>query len=100
MAIGAENAAFDEFAGVVDDDVFDLVGVKEKESAELKEAQADDVAVVAGGASHEAERIVAERAVQAVEETLLGTGWVRRHGEMVVERLENGKLKFGRGCVG
>ena len=86
MAIGAEDAALDEFSGVVDDNVFDVVGVKEEVGAEVEEAQADDVAVLPGGAGHEAERVLAERAAEAVEETLFGAGRVEGwHGEMVCE---------------
>ena len=51
--IGAQNAALNEFAGAVDDDVFDVVGVEEEVGAKVEEAQADDVAVIAGGVGHE-----------------------------------------------
>jgi hypothetical protein len=98
VAIGAEDAAFDEFAGVVDDHVFDLVGMKEEVGAKVEEAEADNVAVIMGGAGHEAERVVAERAAEAVEETLFGAGRVKGHGEMVCEvgREWKGEWDVGR----
>jgi hypothetical protein len=83
MPICAKDAALDEFLGVVDQNVFDLVGVEEQVGAYVKEPQADDVAVFAGGARHETERILAERAAEAVEEALFGAGRVKGHLEMV-----------------
>ena len=83
VPIGAEDATLDEFFGVVDEDVFDVVGVKEQVGADVEEAEADDVAEFAGGARHEAEGILAERAAEAVEEALFGAGRVEGHLEMV-----------------
>ena len=67
----------------------------------MEEAKADDVAVFAGGARHEREGILAERAAEAVEETLFGAGRVEGgsksgHGEMVCEGGEKEKWESGR----
>src|SRR5208337_1589842 len=95
VAIRTEDAALDEFFGAVDDNVFDVVGVKEEVGAEIEEAQADDIAVFAGGTGHEAQRVLTERAAEAVEEALFGAGRVEGwHGEMVCEC--GGKLKWDR----
>src|SRR5208282_1897063 len=95
VAVGAEDAALDEFFGVVDDDIFDEIGVEEEKGADLEKAKADDVAVFAGGAGHEGERILAERAAEAVEEALFGAGGIVGHGEMVCGRREEGKRVLG-----
>jgi hypothetical protein len=95
VSIGAEDAALDEFFGVVHEDVFDVVGVEEEEGADVEEAETDDVAILAGGTGHETERIPAERAAQAVEEALFGAGGIVGHGEMV--RGNERKPKRGRG---
>ena len=94
MPIGSEDAALDEFFGVVDEDVFDVVGVEEQEGTNVEETEADDVAEFAGGARHETEGILTERAAEAVEEALFGTGGIEGHLEMVRGKLENGKLKM------
>ena len=52
-AVGAEDAAFDEFTRIVDDDVFDVLGMEKGVGAEVEKAQADDVAVFAGVTRHE-----------------------------------------------
>ncbi len=101
MTISAEDAALDELFVVGDEDVFDLIGVKEEIGADVEEAKADDVAVFAGGARHEREGILAERAAEAVEETLFGAGRVEGgsesgHGEMVCEGGEKEKWESGR----
>ncbi len=83
VPIGAEDAALDEFFGVVDEDVFDVVGVEEQVGADVEETEAGDVAEFAGGARHEAEGILAERAAEAVEEALFGARRVEGHLEMV-----------------
>jgi len=83
VAVGTEDAALDEFARVIDKDVFDMIGVEEKERANVKEAEADDVTVIARGTRHEGERVAAERAAQAVKETWFGPGRIEGHGEMV-----------------
>ena len=101
MTIGAEDAALDEFFVVGDEDIFDLIGVKEEIGADVEEAKADDVAVFAGGAGHEGERILAEGTAEAVEETLFGAGRVEGgsesgHGEMVCDGGEKEKWESGR----
>jgi hypothetical protein len=85
VAIRAEDAAFDEFAGVVDDDVFDVVGVEEEVGAKVEEAETDDVAIFACDTGHEGEGIPAEGAAEAGEETLFRAGRIGGHGEMVCE---------------
>ncbi|MGB9434643.1 MAG: hypothetical protein WBQ89_20530, partial [Candidatus Acidiferrum sp.] len=72
---------------------------KEEVGAKVEEAEADNVAVIMGGARHEAKRVVAERAAEAVEETLFGAGRVEGHGEMVSEvgREWEGEREEGRG---
>jgi hypothetical protein len=99
VTIGAEDAALDEFFIVVDEDVFDVFGMEKRVGAEIEEAEADDVAVIASDAGHEGERIAAEGAAKAVEEAFFWAGRVEGHGEMVRGKSENGKLKMQNGAV-
>lgn len=61
-AVGAEDAAFDEFTRIVDDDVFDVLGMEKGVGAEVEKAQADDVAVFAGVTRHEGKGIASKLA--------------------------------------
>lgn len=79
VSIGAKDAALDEFVRVVDDDVFNVVRVKQEEGADVEEAKTDDVAVVAKDALHEGKGIAADGAAEAVEKTRFGTGGIFAH---------------------
>src|SRR5215467_3173773 len=96
VPIGAENAALNEFPRVVDEHVFDLIGMRNHESPNIEEAQAYNVAIFARHPRHERQGIAAQRAAQAIEKSLFGARWIRRHGEMVRGNLRKPKQKAAR----
>jgi hypothetical protein len=93
VPIGAEDAALNEFSGVVDEHVFDLVGMRNHKSPNIEEAQAYNVAIFARHPRHERQGIPAQRAAQAVKKSLFGARRIWRHGEMVRGNLPKPKRK-------
>src|SRR5690242_3895388 len=75
--VAPEKRVLDEVALVRDEDVLDQVRIVEEKGGHVEQTQCDDVAIVAGAASQEADQILAERRQVAEEELPFGAGRAR-----------------------